>query len=226
MRRWGWIAVFPMLVLSACQPAQTGPVPAPSAQSASVSQSGDLLPEPSPYNVRQFKPASDYVHQPTGLVFPKQAAGLPMVGVAEFTVARDDVAADYMDSARHVHITAYVFPVWNMADRRITMADVPATCRNAYEGAKSNIVRFAVNPRLVEERDLSGPRFGDAIYRRVAIYEADGNDKNDMGSVRTALYYHCGVNKVWIVQYRTSYPQGTDVGTIIDDAMNAVPTKS
>jgi hypothetical protein len=226
MVRWGSIATCLLLTLSACQPAQTGPVPSPSAQPAPISQSGDLLPESSPYNVRQFDPASDYVHEPTGLVFPKQAAGLPRVGVAEFTVARDDVAADYMDSARHVRITAYVFPVWNMADRRITMADVPATCRKAYEDAKSNILAFAVNPRLVEERDLTGPRFGDAVYRRVAIYEADGNDKNDMGPVRTALYYHCGVDKVWIVQYRTSYPQGTDVGTIIDDVMNAVPTNS
>lgn len=204
------------LTLAACQTA--GPV------QRSADYSG-TLPAPSSVSLHKVADSADYVHQPTGLVLSAAAGRLKRIDVIETDAARDDVGANYrLEGRDDLDFTALILPIWNVAQGPLALADVPQACRSAYRDAKTAAQMRLHNPRQISETPLDPGRFGDAAFSQSVLFDADGGDMLADFPIRSELHVHCGVQKVWVVQYRMSYaPNVPNAAALIEDFMAAVP---
>jgi hypothetical protein len=215
--------------LGACR---SGDAPATGSATASPAQptvdASGLLPGNSENKAELLHVTGDYIHKPTGLILPARAGDLVRVNVAEYDDEHDDVSANYVlqGAESRMLITAYVFPVWNMMTERITLQDVPRACQSDYETARQQMVDRLTTPSLVNEGPLPDVRFKDAIVNRQAIYGAERSSIGPWAPLTTALYYHCGIGKVWIVQYRITYARDFDAAPIIRQFLASVPSRT
>jgi hypothetical protein len=82
------------------------------------------------------------------------------------------------------------------------------------------------NARIVREGPIAVPRFRDAVFTRMVSFDADGGERLADFPIRSELYVQCGVNQVWVVQYRVTYAPGFDGGAALADTfMKAVPAQ-
>jgi hypothetical protein len=190
------LAVLLFCSLAACQPTTPSPTATYTGQ----------LPEPSPLKIQRLKPGDDYVHRPTGFVFPERLDGLKRVEINIATENEDDVGGNYMVPGHEDFLaTAMIFPIWNVIERRISVADVPAACEEGYSNARETALQRLTNARIVKEETIPQPRFADAVFTRVIVFEADGGAGLSELPLRSELYWQCGVGKVWVVMHRISY---------------------
>ena len=213
------------LLLAACQSSST-PGSTQSAAKTPTTYSG-TLPAPSPMKLNKVTGDDDYVHQYTGMILPASAGRLKRIDVVETDESRDDVGANYRLADRDdLDFTALIFPIWNVADGPLTVEDVPAACREAYAIARTMAQRRLHNPRKVTEAALDADRFSDAAFTQSVVYDADGGDELADFPIRSELHIICGVDKVWVVQYRMSYAPGIPgVEGLIQDFMTRVPAQ-
>jgi hypothetical protein len=229
MRNWGVVVAASVLALAACQPAvQSRKTQSPPTESQTKAAASAALPAPSPVSLHRFTlDAGDYVHAQTGFRFPAQAGALVRKAIIEYTANRDDVSVDYDlpgPSKQIFHVSAYVFPIWNMAGRRLTTADIPNACASAYTYAQDQLKQYTVNPRLFRDAPISPGRFADAALHMVALYDADGMVKLAK-PIRTSLYFHCAVDRVWVVMYRVTRSSNFAADAKVQELMNLVPIK-
>jgi hypothetical protein len=210
------------LTLAACQ----SPGTTQSAVQQPAAYSG-TLPGPSPIKLHKVTGNDTYVHQLTGMILPATAGRLKRIDVVETDESRDDVGANYRLAGRDdLDFTAMIFPIWNVADGPLTLEDVPAACRQAYTIARTMAQRRLQNPHKVFEATLDPDRFGDAAFSQSVVFDADGGDLLADFPIRSELHVHCGVDQVWVVQYRMSYAPGVPgVEDLIKDFMAKVPAR-
>jgi hypothetical protein len=220
MKIWRWIAAGLVLAIGACQqPGQSGTNSAPVETYA--------LPAQTALSLRRFSlDTEDYVHVQTGLRFPAKAGAMVRSTITEYLLARDDVSVDYVlpgPGRQKVLVSAYVFPVRH--GQSIAVSAVPIACADAYDYARGEMRDHAVNPRLVREAAISEGRFSDAGLHMAAVYDADDMLQQPVGPVRTALFFHCAVDKSWIVMYRVTRSSGYDVDADVEEVMRLMPVK-
>jgi hypothetical protein len=192
------LAVLLFCGLAACQ--STTP-----SSTAPVTYTGQL-PEPSPLKIQRLKLGGDYVHRPTGFVFPDHLDGLERVEINIATENEDDVSGNYKIPGRKDFLaTALVFPIWNVIERPISVADVPAACEEGYRNARETAFQRLTKARVVKEEAIAMPRFKDAVFTRVVVFEAAGGAGLSELPLRSELYWQCGIGKVWVVMHRISY---------------------
>jgi hypothetical protein len=196
-------AVLLLCGLAACQSAGTDIAPA-----SKVEYTGKL-PQPSPFKLQRMNDGGPYVHRYTGLVLPERLGALKREDIAISTENADDVAGNYKIPGRQDFVgTAMVFPIWNIVERPLSVSDVPAACEDAYRDAREVARQRLTNPHIVKEEAIAAPRFKDAVFTRVLVYEADGGTNLSDLPIRSELYWQCGIDKVWVVLHRISYLQG------------------
>jgi hypothetical protein len=150
-----------------------------------------------------------YVHQQTGLIFPEQLGDLQRGAITIATENGDDVGASYMIPGRQDFLgTGMVFPIWNVVDRPLSVSDVPAACEEGYRDARESARLRLTNPHIVKEERIAAPGFQDAVFTRVVVFEADGGANLADSAIRSALYWQCGIDGVWVVLHRISYIPG------------------
>jgi hypothetical protein len=210
------------VALGACQ----SPGNSPSAAKRQTAYAG-TLPQPSPVKVNNVTGDGDYVHKLTGLTLPATAGRLKRIDVVETDEAKDDVGANYrLQDRADLDFTALIFPIWNVADGPLTVEDVPAACQQAYAIARNMAQLRLRNWRKVSEAPLEPGRFADATFTQSVVFDADGGDALADFPIRSELHVYCGVDKVWVVQYRMSYAPGIPgVDALIKDFMARVPAQ-
>lgn len=213
------------LLLAACQSSGT-PGGTQSTAQRQTTYAG-ALPTPSPVKLHKVTAGGNYVHQYTGMVLPATAGRLKRIDVVETDESRDDVGANYRLADRDdLDFTALIFPIWNVAEGPLTVEDVPAACREAYAIARTMAQRRLHNPRKVSEGPLAPDRFGDATFTQSVVYDADGGDELADFPIRSELHVRCGIDKVWVVQYRMSYAPGIPgADALVQEFMKAVPKR-
>jgi hypothetical protein len=198
MKKRDALAVLLFCGLAGCQPTGTGTAPYT-----------DKLPQPSPVKLQRITDSGPYVHRYTGLLFPEQVGQLRRQDVTLSTENGDDVGSNYKIPGRQDFVgTAMVFPIWNVVDRPLSVRDVPAACEEAYRDAREVARERLANPHIVKEETIASPRFKDAVFTRVVVFEADGGTNLADVPIRSELYWQCGIDRVWVVLHRISYLQG------------------
>jgi hypothetical protein len=186
--------------LAACHP--TLSVKAP------VTYTG-ALPQPSAMTPLRLTDGGDYIHPPTGLVFPDHLGDLQRDAILVATENADDVGANYKIPGRQDFVgTGMAFPIWNVIDRQLSISDVPDACEEGYIDARETARQRLTNARIVKEEAIATPQFKDAIFTRVVVFEADGGTNLADFPIRSELYWQCGIYEVFVVLHRISYVPG------------------
>jgi len=209
--------------LAGCQPGGSASSP---TSNAPITYTGQL-PEPSPIKIQRLKDRGDYVHRPTGLVFPERLGDLDRVEINIATENEDDVGSNYTLSGRSDFLgTAMVFPIWNVIDRPLSVGDVPAACEEGYRSARDTALARLTNARIVKEEAIATPRFPDAVFTRVVVFEADGGAGLSELPFRSELYWQCGIGSVWVVMHRVSFLPGlADSGSLTSALVMGAPKR-
>ena len=152
--------------------------------------------------------------------------GFNRVDLNSFNGDDSDVSSNYRLGSEHVGMTAYIFPVWTGQRQSRNVSEIPEICAAVFESMKGDLEYRFKTSHLLEEGPEPNPRFPDAAVSRMAVYEVSGDRvSNNNVSARSEIHMICGVGKIWIVQYRISYPQDKDTTAIRRDFMAAVPLK-
>jgi hypothetical protein len=213
-----------LLGLAACQASThsgsktTALVPAPSY----VDPNGmmPVLVQEPPHAIAS---SGDYRHEGSGLVLPLTIDGFRRVELLGFDPDDVDVSANYKLASARVAMTVYVFPVWLGLRQSYHVREIPEICASHFESMKAAAESRLKEPRLIEEAPQSNPRFPDAAVSRRAIYESAGDMLSNSPPLRSEIHMSCGVDEIWIVQYRVTYPQTENSDTVREDFMKAVP---
>ena len=211
--------------LSACQSSTNSgstTTPGEAAPTSFVDPNG-MMPVMRQESPHAISGSGDYRHAGSGLVLPLESNGFHRVDLMGFDPDNLDVSANYQRGSEGVGMTVYVFPVWLGARQAYHVSEIPEICAYQFEGMKKGVEHRFKDPRLVEEAPVSNSRFPKAAVSRVAIYEASGDTISSTGPLRSEVHMSCGVDRIWIVQYRISYPQSKNADAIRLDFMAAVP---
>jgi len=209
--------------LAACQQQGQSPQTAKAVGSPSYIDANGMMPVNPTGMPHELPIAGDYRHAGSGLVLPETTNGFHRDDLAGFTDDDSDVSANYVLHSERVGISVYIFPVWAAQHRARNVSEIPQLCEEAFAGMKAAAEYRLKTPKLLQENAEPNPRFPDAVMSRMALYGADGDLLSDSPPVRSEIYMSCGVGKIWIVQYRITYPQDYDAETLRRDLMMSVP---
>jgi hypothetical protein len=226
MKRASLLLISGLLIsLAACQASTNSgsTTTPPGAAPSYVDQSG-MMPVMHQRPPQAITSSGDYRHAGSGLVLPLESNGLRRVDLMGFDKDNLDISANYRRGSEDIYMTVYVFPVWLGAREPRHVSEIPEICGYQFEGMKKAAALRFKDPRLVEEAPETDSRFPSAAMNRTAIYEASGDMvSKSMPPLRSEVRMSCGVDTLWIVQYRISYPQGKNADAIRQDFMAAVP---
>lgn len=222
------VAMTLALPLAACKQPTGTVVQVPKA-AASYEDASGYLPMTQMGEMRDLTVSGTYFHKDTGMAFPEYAGEFKRVQVSAFDANEQHIAVNYQAKSipRSIVLTAYVFPVWDMSNARLRMANVSQVCGDGYEDAKSKAMLRNKNSREISEDSDPSPRFPDAMLAKSMSYDADGDmiSGKDI-ALRSEVHFYCGIRQVWVVEYRISYVHVVDGASVGRRFMTQLPANA
>jgi len=212
--------------------------PAASSQRAATFPSPDRfvdasgkLPEPiDPGEAppRSISAAGDYTHAGSGLVLPATVGQMRRVALYSHDEHDVDVSAAYEFPQGGPRVLMGIAPVWSQSSRRLRLNDVPKQCDDLLTIKKFDSAMLVLNGMPVSDAPETSARFPDAALGHVIVYDgaADMVPPAPLDvPVREETHLLCGVGKIWVVDYRITYPQGVDASAFVAAFLRAVPAQ-
>jgi hypothetical protein len=214
-----------LLSLAACQsvPNPGSPADPAAAESRSYVDQNGMMPTMRQESPHVIESSGDYRHKGSGLVLPSSIDGFRRTDLMGYDPNDLDIGVNYKSGSEQVALTVYLFPVWLGLREPRHVSEVPDICALQFEGMMKSAESRLDSPQLVKEGPRTGDRFTPVAVSRAAIYDARSDKLSKTTEIRSEIYMSCGVDEVWIVQYRVSYRQTEDMDKVRDDFMKAVP---
>jgi hypothetical protein len=197
MRRVRHAAVAVAILSSACAGAPPA-TPAPDAP---------RLVRPEPLSVE-----GPYRHAASGMQFPTSLDGFERVSLLRYDQDGLVVSAGYNLVTPAIHLAAmvYVYPPLAVGGTR------EAACSQEFASRIAEILRTYPDAKLVEERDMTLPQPGVASPGRQALFAYQTVFGGESRAVSSQLHLFCFASARWEVQYRFTYPEGTDAASAVE----------
>jgi hypothetical protein len=172
-------------------------------------------------------------HVPSGAEFPEAVGPFHRGDATRYDVDGLDVSVGYnlAEPGRVVVATVYVYPepeISSFLGRKDYVADVRARLESEnFLGARAAVLRKNEDSRLVSDEsttlvDPASPRVPPRRGRR-AVFELHGALGIPGLPAESLLYQFPWRDGAWIVEYRFTYPAGSDVSATVDELLLGVP---
>jgi hypothetical protein len=175
---------------------------------------------------RYLSQTGDYAHAGSGMVLPAMVGAMRRVALTSHDARDLDIGAASEFPQGGPRVLVDIAPVWSQSQHRLRLSDVAKQCNDLLTIKKFESALLLLNGMPVNDAPETSARFPDAALGHAIVYDGAADmvppAPLDM-PVRQEIHLLCGVGKIWIVDYRFTYPQGVDASAFVSAFMDAVP---